>query len=127
MGGLAKFGFDIAKNVFNVAYQASGCLIRSIALLGLLYLLAQVRMDRIAEDCAVLDRPRYAPSSPASSATSPRATAASATRPPPAPAKPKSPRWNPVRTFPSKIRPPARYGLFEGFTLPPPLSRPRDA
>ena len=61
MGGLAKFGSDIAKNVFNVAYQASGCLIRSIALLGLLYLLAQVRMDRIAEDCAVLDRPRYAP------------------------------------------------------------------
>ena len=40
LAALAKFGFDITKKVFNVAFQMSGCLIRSIALLGLLYLLA---------------------------------------------------------------------------------------
>ena len=39
LAALAKFGYDVAKNVFNVAYQASGCLIRSIALLVFLYLL----------------------------------------------------------------------------------------
>ena len=40
LAALAKFGFDVTKKVFNVAFQASSCLIRSIALLGLLYLLA---------------------------------------------------------------------------------------
>lgn len=40
LAALAKFGYDVAKHVFNVAFQASGCLIRSIALIGLLYLLA---------------------------------------------------------------------------------------
>lgn len=36
---LAKFGFDVTKKVFNVAFQTSSCLIRSIALLVFLYLL----------------------------------------------------------------------------------------
>ena len=40
LAALAKFGYDVAKKVFNIAFHASGCLIRSIALLGLLYLLA---------------------------------------------------------------------------------------
>lgn len=39
LAALAKFGYDIAKNVFNVGYQASGCLIRSIALVVFLYIL----------------------------------------------------------------------------------------
>ena len=39
LAALAKFGFDVAKIIFNVAYQASGCLIRSIALVVFLYLL----------------------------------------------------------------------------------------
>lgn len=39
LAALAKFGFDITKKVFNVAFQMSGCLIRSIALIAFLYLL----------------------------------------------------------------------------------------
>ena len=39
LAALAKFGFDVAKHVFNVAFQASGCLVRSIALIAFLYLL----------------------------------------------------------------------------------------
>ena len=39
LAAFAKFGFDVAKHVFNVAFQASGCLIRSIALIAFLYLL----------------------------------------------------------------------------------------
>ena len=39
LAALAKFGYDIAKNVFNIGYQASGCLIRSIALVIFLYIL----------------------------------------------------------------------------------------
>ena len=35
----AKFGFDVAKKVFNIAFQTSSCLIRSIALIVFLYLL----------------------------------------------------------------------------------------
>ena len=29
LAALAKFGFDVAKKVFNIAFQTSSCLIRS--------------------------------------------------------------------------------------------------